>query len=1059
MKTHPLSRPLPGAIQILSLCVAAALWAPTTQANTGLTAHIESFEASTLPNDLSGQGTTLTTERAIMGDQALAWSWDQADASITLKRHFPRLSDQQANDAKGVYSGYTQVLSFWIYNDTAQDKDLRIKLGNATSFTDEFPVNLNFTGWRAVGVSLNNDFNLASSGSHAATMDLQQLRFQAPRGVASGSVIIDRVMVSIDDNRYQWSDNQITTRYDVPEIDFDLSSPLPAVSQAELDDAEQIKATLIDEFSGNPGSIDSLESRFAQFNIEKSPQGVISGRHIITDKQQVIYQPSHLSAADKQDFDQYAVLGESDSNGDKLSGYAELMLDLGKAYHHAAFVSERVRIAEMYLLMTEHLLDQGYTYGSSLVTTHHWGYSGRWWYISALMMEQPLASGHLLAPVYQALLWYSREFKESFDMALRPDSSNLDYFNTLSRQHLALLLLNPDDQERVALLHKFSTFFSGALAQTPPGTHDGLRNDGTAWRHHGHYPGYAFPAFDHAAHVIYMLKGTEYGVSAEAMDKLKNAMVAGWHYSNPYVPLALSGRHPFTDLSVGRYNNGIKWLAKSYPVLDHTLAAIHLQVGGYSQAQSKAIFGEEVEPALLPQGSWSFNGGAFAVHRSGDNMAVIKGYNQDVWSAEIYTNDNRYGRYQSHGSVHVMPEGNPVDSGYQQDGWDWNRNPGATTIHLDYDQLESPKSSTVMVRSDEGLSGATTFDNRYTLFSFKHKAPQNLAQFEPTFVAEKHVLAAGNQLYLTGNGISNQDGHNATETTLFQLAITPQTTGIWINGQHHDAATFNTELNSGDWIIDDNGVGYYLIEAGKVKVRRGTQQSRHNKTKADTSGQFSSAWIDHGAAPNNASYQYVMVMDTTPAEMASLASAFATTPRFSTLERTPNGHIINDRANNLYGYTSFAATDFTQGPVKHLDSASQLLVLQDKKEMSLSVSSLTLNIGEDDAPTQPVSIRIELAGKWDVDTQGISYYYQGNNTVVTVSSLFGQAVNVALSQDGGNDGNGSGDNGGGDSGGGGNGGDGDGNTGQPATGGSSGGTSSAYGLLILAILAARRAKL
>ncbi|WP_052260734.1 chondroitinase family polysaccharide lyase [Photobacterium gaetbulicola] len=1055
MKPHLLSYSLPVAFQTLSLCVAAALWTPDTQANADLTAQIESFEANALPADLSGQGISLTTERAIMGDQALVWSWDKADASITLKRHFSRLSDKEANEAKGVYSGYTQVLSFWLYNETPQDNDLRIRLGNASSFTDEFTVNLNFSGWRAVGVSLNNDFNLGQNSSHAATMDLQQLRIQAPRGVASGTLIIDRIMVSVDDNRYQWSDEQVTTRYDVPEIDFGLSSPLPAVSQAELDDAEQIKASLIDAFSGNPGTIDNLESRFAQFEIEKNSQGVISGRHIITDKQQVIYQPDHLSPTDKPDFDQYALLGESDSSGDKLAGYAELMLDLGKAYHHAAFINDRERIADMYLLMTEHLLDQGYTHGSSLVTTHHWGYSGRWWYISALMMEQPLTQKSLLSPVYQALLWFSREFKESFDMALKPDSSNLDYFNTLSRQHLALLLLNPDDQERIALLHKFSQFFSGALAQTPPGTHDGLREDGTAWRHHGHYPGYAFPAFENAAHVSFMLKDSAFEIAEPALDKLKKAMIAGWHYSNPYVPLALSGRHPFTDLSVSRYNNGIKWLAQSYPVLDRTLASIHLQVGNYSQAQSKAIFGEEVEPAALPQGSWSFNGGAFAVHRSGDKMAVIKGYNQDVWSAEIYTNDNRYGRYQSHGSVHVIPAGDPVDNGYQQNGWDWNRNPGATTIHLDYDQLESPKSSTLMLRSDEGLSGATSLDNRFTLFSFKHKAPQNLAQFEPTFVAEKHVLAAGSQLYLSGNGISNQDGQHATETTLFQLAMTPQSSGIWINGQHHDATSFTTELSSGDWLIDDNGVGYYLIEADKVKVRRGAQQSRHNKTKADTSGQFSSAWIDHGVAPANAGYQYVMVMDTTPAEMASLASAFATSPRFSTLERSLDGHVVNDRANNLFGYTSFAASDFSQGPVKHLGTASQLLVQQDKKEMSLSVSSLTLNIGEDDAPTQPVSIRIELAGKWDVDTQGISYYYQGNNTVVTVSSLFGQAATVALSQDGGNDGNGNGgDTGGGED----NGGDGNGNSGQPASGGS-GGSSSALGLIMLAMLAARRTRL
>ena len=38
--------------------------------------------------------------------------------------------------------------------------------------------------------------------------------------------------------------------------------------------------------------------------------------------------------------------------------------------------------------------------------------------------------------------------------------------------------------------------------------------------------------------------------------------------------------------------------------------------------------------------------------------------------AEIYTKDNRYGRYQSYGSVQIMGKGNPVSrtgSGFVQD--------------------------------------------------------------------------------------------------------------------------------------------------------------------------------------------------------------------------------------------------------------------------------------------------------------------------------------------------------------------------------------------------------
>lgn len=124
----------------------------------------------------------------------------------------------------------------------------------------------------------------------------------------------------------------------------------------------------------------------------------------------------------------------------------------------------------------------------------------------------------------------------------------------------------------------------------------------------------------------------------------------------------------------------MKLLAKSYPQLDEELASIYLQIRGLSSKDSAKHFGKTISPATLPEGSWSFNGGAFAVHRHGTQMAFMKGYNDVVWSSEIYTHDNRYGRYQSNGSVHVMPYGKLKQHGYQENGWDWARNPGATEL-------------------------------------------------------------------------------------------------------------------------------------------------------------------------------------------------------------------------------------------------------------------------------------------------------------------------------------------------------------------------------------------
>ncbi|QPB85849.1 chondroitin lyase [Pseudoalteromonas rubra] len=944
-----------------------------------LQSQILSFEGKGIPEYVQASAAELSQTRSIHGEQSLLWHWG-ASPTLSVNHTFKRMTDKEASRAYG--RGATQVLSFWIYNPQAVEDSMALTLSDKDGQEiSELNVNMNFTGWRTIGVSLNKDF------SEVVTSSFEKLVFTAPASVNhdAAPIYIDRIMVSVDDKRYQWSDDQVTTRYVLPEIDFDLPVHLEMPSDVEVKGAAQLRQNLTAQFMGRPGSFASLQQRFNAYQIEKSQDNVITGRHIVTGYQKTIYQPKHLLVQDRAAFDEYR----------QLADYTKLMWDLAKAYHHPIYDAHKTELANMYRLMTAHLIDQGYADGSSLVTTHHWGYGARWWYISALMMADTLQSDALLKPTYRALLWFSREFKSSFDMELNDESSDLDYFNTLSNQHLALILLNPDVKERIALLKKFTAFFSAALSQTPSGYHDGFRPDGTAWRHRGHYPGYAFHAFKRAAQVAKVLKDTPFSLNIEALDSLKAVMVAGWRYTNPFVPMALSGRHPFSKLGIMHYQGGLRDLAMAYPTLDEELAAIYLQVSQTPEAQSQSVFGQTITPAKLPEGSWSFNGGAFVVHRHGERMAMIKGYNKDVWSSEIYYKDNRYGRYQSHGSVHVMPYGDPEAFGYQQAGWDWSRNPGTTTIHLDYDALESPNKHSLTLRSEQGISGATSLHDKFSLFTFKHQAPENLAKFDASFVAEKHVMAADDMLFLAGNGISNKDGQNRTETTLFQLAVKDINRPVWINGKRYVGEAFSVTLSSGDWLIDENGVGYFLQQAESVHVSRTMQSSRHNKTKAATQGLFTTAWIDHGVAPLDAHYEYVMVMDTTPEQMQVLAKKMARYPYFNTRKTDQNGMYIRNRVNNLYGYSSTGVTHFKYGPVRTVSTTAQLLLQLNGDSASLSVASPELKLDKN-GPTQSVPIEVVVKGTWT--TEDTHYTHHKGDTIIHATSFFGQPMAVSLSK-------------------------------------------------------------
>ncbi|QRG81492.1 chondroitinase family polysaccharide lyase [Vibrio diabolicus] len=984
---------LRSALIIASVTSASFAYASTSP----LQSTIISFEQQTRPTFVShGE---ISKKRAILGEQSLLWKWRAGDI-LTIKKRIQRYDNKQAKKAFGKKA--TQVISFWVYNEVPLDQSMTLLLSKQGNNPSEKAINLNFKGWRAFGLSLDSDFE------QPVTKELDTVQFVAPTH-DSGELFIDRVMFSIDDGRYQWSDYHVKNRMagHFPEIDFGLPSSLPEATEQQKQALNAVKQKTITLLADSNIRLPALRAKFDDFQI-REVEGVIRGRHILTDKQQVIYNSRYLLPEDLEDFKEYAILGKKDQFGIiKHLGYSDLMLDIASRYVKTKDAAERAALSEMYLLMTRHLLDQGFAKGSSLVSTHHWGYSSRGWYSSALLMQDVLEQNDLLPEVYDALLWHAREFKASFDMEIKPQSSNLDYFNTLSRQHLALILLNPDEKERVALVSKFGRFITQALAQTPPSSFDGLRDDGTAYRHMGHYPNYAFHGFDHIAQVIYALHGTEFAVQKPGLDKLKKAMIAGWIYSNPVVPMGISGRHPFDDLSVKRYAQGMKLLAKSYPQLDEELASIYLQIRGLSSKDSAKHFGKTISPATLPEGSWSFNGGAFAVHRHGTQMAFMKGYNDVVWSSEIYTRDNRYGRYQSNGSVHVMPYGKLKQHGYQENGWDWARNPGATGIKVDLDKLESFTRDSLMMYSKEGKSAATSLDQKHTIFSHKH-VERKYPHFDPTFRANKHVLATGNMLYMTGNHISNSlsDRDETTETTLFQLATNGSATSININGSLHSDANLNITLTNHDWLIDSNNVGYFLIDVDPVRVIRNVQHSRHNKTKKATQGEFVTAWIDHGVNPTNAHYEYLVVMNATAEEMQQLAQRYQNAARDASekpgeiLETSDNHHLV--RVNDLYGYSAFSAAHFTHGVLQNVSQPAQVLAQRlANGNVKLSVSAMDLNLvkewayGPTEAPNKPVIIELTLRGKWQMD-QAIRHQYRDDTTIVTISSLFGAATEFEI---------------------------------------------------------------
>lgn len=140
------------------------------------------------------------------------------------------------------------------------------------------------------------------------------------------------------------------------------------------------------------------------------------------------------------------------------------------------------------------------------------------------------------------------------------------------------------------------------------------------------------------------------------------------------------------------------------------------------------------KPEPEPQGNLALGYGCVSVQRRENWAAVVRGHSRYLWAAEHYLDANFYGRYLAHGSMQILT-GKPgqlvtfATSGWQENGFDWNRIPGTTSIHLPFDKLravvlnvDTYSGMEEMLYSDEAFAGGLS-QGRYKR-KLRYEAPR-----------------------------------------------------------------------------------------------------------------------------------------------------------------------------------------------------------------------------------------------------------------------------------------------------------------------------------------------
>ena len=272
-------------------------------------------------------------------------------------------------------------------------------------------------------------------------------------------------------------------------------------------------------------------------------------------------------------------------------------------------------------------------------------------------------------------------------------------------------------------------------------------------------------------------------------------------------------------------------------------------------------------------------------------------------------------------------------SGWQEAGFDWNRFPGTTTIHLPFDQLRAKVMNVdtfsgmeEMLYSDEAFAGGLSQAKLNGNFGMKlHEHDK----YNGSHRARKSYHFFNGTIVCLGTDIENTNEEFPTETTVFQLATTtPEMHDYW--------AAYKSD---GQTYIDPNGVGYYLsknsMKAAKYE-KNFPQVTVGERNPKPTSGDWVSLVLEHGKAPKGASYEYAVL----PRTDAVSLKAFAKKPSYKVLQQDRNAHIVRSLTDKLTSYVLFETPQALpeEGLLQKADTSCLVMIREDKDKLLLTVS-------------------------------------------------------------------------------------------------------------------------
>ena len=754
-------------------------------------------------------------------------------------------------------------ITMWLYDEGSAPSDLQIVfLNSSDKEVCRIPFRLGYRGWRCLWARFVHDMGKNSKDI------ISKMKLVFPE--TSGTLYIDMLEFT---TRVPWklmSDAHVTINRTSFGMIPDIVRYRNAVPTGDVIEASETDINLISERFRDwcLGKGDFPKNKYVRMRTS-AEKAFISRGLAEAEKLTVEYNDDGTPVGEPL----FTLDAPGTVEGKKLRQFRSInekvLIPLALDYHKNGGQASLDKVKYIY----DWFNDQGWADGSSMgtIVLEKLRSAG---YIYSFFLMKDLLPQEMKARETAAMNWFTM-FGHCYDLN-EYCGANSDDLRALANGKLIYALSLDDHQQRCTALTAFKRYMDKAFG-IAPGVHDVIKDDYSGYHHRTAYnSGYYPQALYSGAQIAWILDGTPYALDQKTTDNIVRGLKT-FHFfcAGLDVPAGTVGRFPegqkilhelipayaYMVLRDGGQDrellgifNDVLEKAASDPAWTEYVVGVNSDMSymttvGEMEAVAKAA-SYKCEPQDMAHGALFMPYSGLHVSKDQDIHFNVKGYSRYIWDFEAGTNQNEYGRWISNGHLEFFDFRNGNRSFHpSEELYDWNHIVGITAKVLPLKNLKyDGKTTGHRNYSDQSFLAGVHGAEKVSMFSVR----LHDIYADTSFRADKSYFFFEDMVLCLGSGVNSDDSRNSVATTMFQ--------------DFRGAGKQKTE-----GIYEDASFAY-VVKEGTV---------RFNKE-----GKRGIAYIDHGAAPKNAGYEYYMVKDKSAA-----ASVLSETP-VKVLKRDDSAHVV-----------------------------------------------------------------------------------------------------------------------------------------------------------------------